>query len=219
MPKVKLTIAVLLAALTLSAVAASSASADWYVSGTKLATGATVGLATTAKVDTDQVIRIAALGSFIKILCNGTILLILRVQLDPPNVLLIEHLILEGCSTIEPATKCVLTNSQIETEPIKAVATKGAGSSDRLTFTPATKTTFAQIPFSEKNTCLFNEPEPINGAFTVGAPTGQTEEVGQAIEDLGSTENNSLEVAGDKIYLEGGRVLLTLLSGSKWSFR
>ena len=59
----------------------------------------------------------------------------------------------------------------------------------------------------------------MNGSVRVNAPTGQTEEELQAIEGQGSFENNSLEVAGDKSYIEGGKALLKLASGSKWSFR
>jgi hypothetical protein len=217
MSRIKVTIVALFAVVALSAVAAGSASADWYVSGTKLAAGATVGLSTTAKVDTDAVLRIPAVS--IKILCKGTILRGASPEIVGTNEGRASSLTFEGCEVTEPNTKCTLSSSTIPTEPIRATVTKATTPADLVTFTPKTKTTFAKIPFSSTNTCAFNEPEPVIGAVTVGAPTGQTEEVEQAIEGLGSTENNSLGVGGQKAYIEGGRALLKLLSGSKWSFR
>jgi hypothetical protein len=218
MSRIKVTIVALFAVVALSAVAAGSASAEWFVSGTKLV--GTAALATTAKVDTDATLKIIAPGGNVRVLCKGTILSGTKPEIiGGTSEGKAQHLIFEGCETVEPATHCVLSKTTIETEPVKATVAKGTAPVDKITFTPQTKTTFAKVPFSEANTCVFNEPEPVNGAVTVKAPTGQTEEAAQAIEGIGSTENNSLEVAQDKAYIEGGRVLLKLASGSKWSFR
>jgi hypothetical protein len=73
--------------------------------------------------------------------------------------------------------------------------------------------------FSETNTCAFNGEEPVTGSLVAGAPTGQLSLLAQALTGLGSTEgNNSLQIASQKAYLDGGKALLTLASDSKWSF-
>jgi hypothetical protein len=219
MSRVKATIVVLVAAFALSAVAAGTASAEWFINGTKLTGSA--ALATTAKVDTDAVLDIGT----IKILCKGGLLRGARPEIDSANEGgMAESLTFEGCETIEPATKCTLVGQPrtITTNPVTATVKKLTGSSkeDRVIFTPLTKKSFAILPFSETNTCALNsEEESVNGSVTVGAPTGQEENEAQAIEGLGSTENNSLEVAGLKAFILRGRALLKLASGSKWSFR
>ena len=99
---------------------------------------------------------------------------------------------------------------------IVKLGTKASG--DRVTLAPQTKTTIAELPFKEENTCAFAGTEPLKGEVTLDAPTGQTDEASQAVEGLGSLENNSLEVAKDKAYVEAGKTVLKLASGSKWSF-
>jgi hypothetical protein len=60
----------------------------------------------------------------------------------------------------------------------------------------------------------------LEGRVKLKLPTGQTEELTQAIEGLGSSEgNNSLELEGSKAFLEGGKALLRLEAVlSKFSF-
>jgi hypothetical protein len=223
MSRVKVIMVALAAVFAFSAVAAGTASAEWFVNGTKLVGSA--ALATTAKVDTDAVLRIAAPGGSVKILCSGTTL-----SGESPEIQggtaegMAKSLKFQGCSTIEPATKCELANqpTTIETTPLRVLISKVGGRSPlvSVTFHPLTKSVLTEIPFKETgNSCAFDEKEPVSGSLLVSAPTGETEEVEQAIEGLGTTENNSLQVAGDKAYIEGGRVLLKLASGSKWSFR
>jgi hypothetical protein len=221
MSKIKMTVIMLFATISFSAIPAIPASAEWFISGTKLAAGTTIGLATTAKVDTGSVTSIVFGGGAIKASCEVDFLGHAESpEIVTPNEVRAKSLIFEGCKIIEPATKCVLTSSTIQTEPVRAVITQiSKASEDRVTLTPQTRSAFADVPFASTNTCVFNEEEPIQGAITLAMPTGKTESSTQAIEGLGSVENNSLQVAGDKMYVEGGRALVKLQSGSKWSFR
>jgi hypothetical protein len=217
--RVGIAVAALLAAVALSAVAVGSASADWFINGTKLVGSAE--LATTAKVDTDLTLRVAAPGGGgVKVLCTGS-LDSSEPLIDSTNAFSIKTLTFLGCSTIEPATKCALQGqpTSISTAPLVGTMTKGPGNSVRSIIKALTKGTIATLAFSEADTCAFTEEEPVTGSVTSDATLGQNEEVAQAFEALGTTENNSLLVAGDHAYVEGGRVLLRLLSGSKWSFR
>lgn len=83
---------------------------------------------------------------------------------------------------------------------------------------PQTKRVVAELPFSSTNTCAFTEIQPLTGDVTLGAPKLQTEESLQAVEGLGSLENDGLAVGGDHAYLEGGKTTLQLASGGKFKF-
>src|SRR6202041_1882808 len=102
-----------------------------------------------------------------------------------------------ACSTTKPASGCAISSqpTAISTNPLLASVVLGTGEEDRITVKAETKTTLAEISFNEANTCAFNGLEPVKGAVTLGAPTGQLESSLQAITGLGSAENNSLEVA------------------------
>jgi hypothetical protein len=218
MSKIKVTAmtAVALVAVFALSVVASASAAGWKVNGAALTGSA--ALATTAQVDAAATLTIVpGTGAKVKIVCSGSLLRGEKPEIDSTNTGMASKLTFEGCATTEP-TKCALSSSTINTNPISATVTTATAPADHVTFTPLTKKTFAEVPFSATNTCAFNEPEPVNGAVTVNAPTGQTENGSQAIEGLGSIENNSLEVAGDKSFIEGGKALLKLASGSKWSF-
>lgn len=216
MSRVKVSLMALVAVLAFSAMVAGSASAEWFVAGTKLPAGSKAALTNTAKVDSDAKLNIPAAG--IKILCSGSTLDGEAAEIIGANEGKAKSLIFTGCAVTEPATGCTLEESTIKTLAVTATVTKGTGEADIATFTPQTKNTFAEIPFSGTNTCAFNEKEPAKGAVKVNAPTGQLELLSQIIEGLGSIENNSLEVAKDKSFIEGGKALLTLASDSKWSF-
>ncbi len=85
--------------------------------------------------------------------------------------------------------------------------------------TPETKHVLAVVPFTEGGDCALEGDQMILGAVTLAMKTGQTEESPQAIESLGSFENNSMEIVGDKTYVESGKALVRLASGStSWSF-
>jgi len=220
MSRIKITVMALFTVVALTAMVASSASAaGWHVNGTELGKGSKQALTTAATVDTDATLSIVSKSEIVQIKCTGTTLNGTSPEIIGTNEGMAKALTFTGCATTKPATKCALEKSEVKTNPIKVFVTKGSGEADVATFDPLSEEPFASIPFSEKNTCAFTEGEPVNGSVRVNAPTGQTEQELQAIEGQGSFENNSLEVAGDKSYIEGGKALLKLASGSKWSFR
>ena len=210
----------LLTALTLAVLTTSSATAaGWHINGTELKKGSKEQLTTASTIDTAATLSIVAKSEKITVRCSGTTLDWTNPEIIGTNEGMAKSLTLTDCATTKPATKCALTSSSISTNPIKITVTKGAGESNIDTVKSLSEEPLVELGFSEKNTCAFSESQPIAGTFRLNAPTGQTEEELQAIEGLGSIENNSLEISGDKVYLEGGKALEKLTSGSKWSFR
>lgn len=208
----KTILAVFLVALATSALAADAASAEWFVSGTKLTT--TAALATSAVVDTTGTWELPV--PKIGVDCEGP--LDLKLLLLPPGSFHGTFTWLH-CRAL-PASTCSLSSPTIQSESVEGTVTKGPGASeDRATIAPSTKAILATISFAETGGCPLVGEQPVKGSVTLGVPKGQIEEATQAIEGLGSVENNSLEVAGSKVYLEGGRALVKLASASKWSFR
>jgi len=211
----------LLAALTLSAAAASVASAagDWYVAGTALKAGETRALATVATIDKNAVLSVPKL-SELKVTCTG--LEGASPEIVATNEGKAAELKFTNCSVTHPTT-CALENqpATIKTSPVKAtVATKGT--EDRVTFSPVSSEAFAEVTFTEREAglCAIVGSYLIKGSVTVRVATGQTESTLQAIEGLNSTENSSLTLSNGsaKAYIEGGKALLKLSSGEKWSF-
>jgi hypothetical protein len=219
MLKVKVVVVAVFAVAALSAIAAGSASAGWFVGGAELKSGS-AAIATTAAVDGD--FRLLMPVQKVTILCTATVL-----QGTAPRIIggtnkgFAQSLIFEGCATTEPASGCSLEESTVPTEPVLGAVTLATAPADRVTFTPETGKLFAQIPFKEGNTCAFSGKQPVKGSVVINAPTGQTESETQAIEGLGSVENNSLEVgSGNKAFIDPtGKALLVLASKSKWSFK
>jgi hypothetical protein len=75
-------------------------------------------------------------------------------------------------------------------------------------------------PSPSLGTCSLAGEQGIDGRVNLKLGTGQTEEVSQALEGLGSSEGNlSLIIDKNNAYIEGGKTLLSLASGSKFSFR
>ena len=212
--KLKMTLAAVLAAFALSAITADAASAEWFVNGSQLTS--TAALATSAVLDTTATwdFPVPKVG----VDCEGPVDVngkLLRFGL------LDVTLIWLNCRAL-PVGVCSLSSSTagIQSEPLEGTVTKGPGSSeDRVTVTPSTKTILATIPFAEKaGSCPLTGEQAVRGSVTLAMPKGQDEASTQVIEGLGSVENNSLEVDGDKGYIESGKALVTLASGSKWSF-
>jgi hypothetical protein len=201
----------------LSALSAASASASWFVGGTELKTSA--ALATTEVVDEIATMLTPLLG--ITIVCSGGSLKDVDPQIIAGNSVRAEALKFLGCNVTQPAMGCSLEekNQTIDTTPITAQVFLGTGDSDRVVYSPQSKATIANIPFNETNTCAFASLEPVKGSITDSVPGGQLEEVTETLVGLGSVENNSLEMGGDKVVIDGGRALVKLASGSKWSFR
>jgi len=217
MSRIKITMLALGLAVMVSALGAEPVSAAWLINGTSLTGSA--ALSTQALVDEEFTLLVPALK--LQITCNGHFLDGTNPQIFGTNKASATALTFLGCSTVTP-TECELEprSTSIATAPILATATKGPGESVRATFTPETGTTFANLKFIKTTECALKGTEPVTGAFVAGVPTGKLSLSAQALTGLGSTEgNNSLQFfGGDKMFLEGGRALLTLASGSKWSF-
>ncbi len=206
--------AIFLVTLAFATVDSSSASAGWFVGGTELKGSA--ALATTAQIQTASILTIPKLKG--EITCEQAMALAAAAILaGQPEIAAL--LIFLFCTS--PAQGCPLNpaTATISTQPLVASVTKGPKApEDWVNIRPRTKSLLATIPYAEKTTCAFEGNEPVSGSLTLRMPTGQSEETAQAIEGMGSFENNSLEVAGSKAYLGGGKILLKLASGSKWSF-
>jgi hypothetical protein len=214
--KARVVTAVLVAVGALSALGTSSASATWLVNGTPLTGSA--ALSTQALVDEESTLLVPSLGLAIK--CNGHFFDNTDLRIFGSDKVFASALRFLGCSVVTP-TGCelALQPTEISTTAILALASKGKGEAAKLTFTPETKTTFTNIEFRSTGECAIGGLDPIKGAFVEGAPTGQLSLLAQALTGLGSTEgNNSLQILGEKVFIDGGRYLLTLASDSKWSF-
>jgi len=200
------------AALILSAVGAASASAEWYINGAKLPAGSKVALATKAVVDEPAILNVPKLS--LKISCSG--LGAVKPELIGTTKGRAEHLLFEGCSEIEPKT-CRLNPSTIETEPVLWLTHESFSIFGfEVWLVHEEETILATLVF--EGSCSLAGEKPVRGAVTLGAPTLKTENTSQLLEGLGSLENNSLEVAKNKAYIEKGKVLVKLASSSKWSF-
>jgi hypothetical protein len=220
MHKIKIVGAVFFAASAFSATAASPASAVWLIGGEELTSGATAALATTAKVSTASTFTIfPTMGSKIQISCSGSLLHGEAPEITGTETLRAKSLTFEGCATTEPTTRCTLEKSTIKTVPVVAKPTPGPEyPDDRITFSPQTKKTFANIPFSETNSCAYTGEEPLTGGVTLNAPNLQEELGEQPLEALGSDENNSLETVGSKVFITTGKGLLKRITGGLWAF-
>jgi hypothetical protein len=219
--KMRLTMVAFLGVLGLTGVAASSASAGWFIEGEELASGSKAALASTAKVDTAPVLTILpGSPSKVKVECGGSLLRTSEPNIIGTETLKAKSITFEGCKVTEPTTGCALEGqpTTITTNPLVSTPTEGASFPEsRLTLKPQTKKTLAELAFSESSTCLGGGGQkPVVGSLTVKAPTLQEELATQPIEALGSTENNSLEIAGDKTILEKGKTLLALATGQGW---
>jgi hypothetical protein len=183
----------------------------WRIAGAALPPGSKAALSTKAVVDEPATLNVPGLS--LKISCSG--LSGTKPEIIGENEGAVEHLTFEGCSEITPTT-CKLETPTISTEPITALAFDAISPDVRVHFTPKSGKSFATLTFV--GSCSLAGEKPVNGTVTVDAPNGQSEEVSHALAGLGSQENNSLEVSGQKGYLEKGKALLKLASGSKWSF-
>jgi hypothetical protein len=215
MSKTKIIIAAFVAALALSAMAAGSASAaGWHVNGVELTGSETRALSTVAVNDGSAVLNVPALP--LKITCTG--------NLDGVSPLIkatnggsAASLKFQTCSVIEPTT-CSLETPEIKTNEVEATVstvTKG----DHVLFKPKSGTKFAEFVLLGSS-CSISGKKAVTGTVVLNAPTGQTENTLQLLEGLGSLEQgvDSLQTAADPSYIEGGKALLKLESGLKWSF-
>jgi hypothetical protein len=222
-PRIRMVLAVLGAVLVSSAVVSSSALAamGWFVGGARLASGSSQGIAATARVTEGAVLSVPSLS--LKLTCGS--LSEEGAEIEGTTLGRAKHLFYENCSEIEPAT-CMLASKNLVVAPILALPELvGSPTKLLLLFHPETGNEFAKIDFvknkAQSKACaggLVGE-KPVLGAVNLMEPTGLSENTEQEIEGLGTTSNNSLEVAGDKGYIEGGKAFLKLCSGASWSYQ
>jgi hypothetical protein len=188
----------------------------WHINNSELPRFSKQALTSLARADAHTVFRIGALPA-VKIECKATNLGIESGEAIGVQGIRAQLLAFEGCETVEPKSGCK-TSQKINASPLLALAAIGNNPKDTLTLTPNSKKPLLTISFQEE--CgSFSGATSVNGSVGLTMPTGQTETTLQAIEGRGSTENNSLEIAaGIKVYIEGGKDLLGLTNGSKWSF-
>jgi hypothetical protein len=221
--KTSILAAALLAALTLSAMVASTASADeWFIEGTKLAVGKSAALATDAPVDQFPRLRIQpGSANEIQVECTGANLVKGEAYISSGTGGMAKSITFEKCSIIKPTTGCALVGqpTTINTVALGITTLLGSATKTRTNVHPLTGTTFTEVNISPGSTCLNGEGEkPIKGSVFVLSSNEGVESVTHSVMAQGSVENNSLEVAGDKSIIESGLVLDKLASGSKWSF-
>src|ERR1700691_3484117 len=218
MSQVKVAAIAAVVALVLSMVGAASASAgpmNWFVNGTELKSGEAAGIAEPQAVDVPAVLNVPNLS--LKVTCSG--FSGSKGELQGANagesgMEQAEAVVLEECSEISPAV-CKLTSSTLVTEPLLASVSLAASRplpSVRVLLRAKGRNELMTIDFegSGGKECALAGELGVAGEFLAVAPTGASEETLQAIEGLGTTENNSLQIDGDKAYIEGGRALVKL---------
>jgi hypothetical protein len=221
--RVKAMMMLLGAIMALGALDATSASAEWLVAGTVLSgsaplTGQFLGDVSVKGGFRGWLGRVPILGLLFQ--CGAHFTLGKNVLLISPDRGSASSLTFLGCNTTEPAMGCALAEAEqpIATDPLLLRAFLGPNEEDRLLISAETKGRITSIRFNEANTCAFNSEEPVKGSFIVGLPTGRLDLKAQSLVGLGSIENNSLEIGGQRMTLAEGNALLQLASGSTFDF-
>jgi hypothetical protein len=209
------------AVLALCAVGSSAASAatkmSWFVGGKALTKGENVALASKAVVDSPIVITAPGLGLEIK--CTGYNPGKSEIQ-GGEEMGLAESNLFEGCSVESPSNCQIQPPRTIGPGPMLWESELVRTFLDHYTrwyLRPRTGNKLGTIDF-EGEGCALTGEQALTGSVDLKAPSLESEEATQPLEALGTTENNSLELAGNKAYIASGKILLKLASGSKWSF-
>lgn len=211
-------------AIAVSAVFASSAPAataeSWLVNSKALA--GTAALATTASIE-PLTFRVEG-GFSVKVNCTSSQVSLIKPEIIAPSTGRAASILFGSC-TIPPGEglgECSIKGEKVLTPPVEMNLTKGPTTpEDRLVLKPQTKTVLFEMFLESRESCVDKEEGiGFTGSVTLGMPTGKTEKALQAVEGLGSTENNSLKgFLNQPTFLEKGRMLLRLASGALWSFR
>lgn len=196
--------------------ASASTKYSWFIAGKELKKGETAALAPTAALDSSFTLNAPSVS--LKISCS-TYKTGKTELVGGEEITNIESDKYEGCSEISPSTCSLQTPPVIGPAPSRNewFLIPGAERNEwRLRLITRSGTRLATITLT--GTCALAGEHPLTGSFVLAAPTLGSEEAAQLVEGLGTTENNSLEIAGAKAYIEGDKQLLRLASGSKWSF-
>lgn len=216
MSKVKIIIAAFVAVLALTAVAAGSASAhEWFVNGAALV--GSQKLSTLATNDTPAVLNVPGLP--LKITCTGDLEGV-GPKIEATSTGSATSLTFTGCAVTTP-TSCKLSSPEIKTEEVTAAVTLASGTADHILFKATTAKHFTEFVLeSTSENCSISGKKAVTGTVVLNSAKGQIESSIQALEGLGSLEqgSDSLQTANDPAYIEGGKALLQLESGAKWSF-
>jgi hypothetical protein len=212
MLKAKILVAASVVTCSFSALYATSASAGWFVNGAELKTSA--ALTTAEVIDQIPVFNVPMLP--LKVACKGGTLVGVEPEIIAPSSVSERSVVFRECTVTEP-TACSLESPEIRTEPITAQVSLAAGESDKIVYS-TTASHIAEFALGGTS-CSIAGKKAVTGSVTERAPHGQLESSIETLEGLGSIENNSLDVANDVTYLEGGKALVKLTSGSKWSFK
>jgi hypothetical protein len=206
-----------IAALALGIAASASASAaEWHVGG-KALTGSSA-LATTTKVE--ESIKLSLLEGYGQISCTsatleegvrkGSLAIIAPSSLEIGG-----SLILEGCKMTAPSN-CSIQKT-ISTEALLGTMSTGTAPEDK--FALKGKSGKSMVTLTIAGSCLLAGEDSITGAFTLLAPSGQTELAEQTFVGQGSNEKPAgAGLFGQPAYLSG-KFKLKLASGGLWSFR
>jgi hypothetical protein len=215
MPKAK-TIATTCVALvaTMALAAGTASAAGWHVNGTELTGSQTAAQAKTATMDVAAVLNTPSLP--LKIACKGTLDAV-SPQIEAPDLAAATSLTFTECAVAEPTT-CSLPSPEIKTEPIEETINTATAPADHIVLKTTAKR-FAEFTL-QGTACTLEGKKAITGKVVFNAGAGQTEASIQKFEGLGTLEQgtNSMQVANDDTYFEGGKMLLKLESSSKWSF-
>jgi hypothetical protein len=202
-----------IACLAVLSLTAGSAQAGWLIGGKPLLSGS-AAIATTASLDNPSTLSVPSLG--LQLLCAGPSLW-LQNGLQPPDLLIIQQLLLHNCLLQFPEGCRLVT---VGHTPWVALTFPVPGPVYHTVYRPKTKKILGEYQFEENGKCALEGSVPLEGSYTVKNPSFSTESETHVFEDLGSVENNSLELgAGNKAYFTGGSELVKLASGSKWSFQ
>jgi hypothetical protein len=223
------TLAAMAAVLAFCAISATPAFAEeeegktkmaWFVGGKELTKGENVAVASPGSLDSPAVFNSPGLS--LKISCSSYSTAKAELVGGEEEKALVESAKFEGCSESSPAT-CTLTSSTIATVPLALLLELRHIHNGKLPHFlklahPQTGTTIAKLTFTGGSCPLAGE-KPLSGSFKEGVPNLESEEITHITEASGTEENNSLELGGQKVYIEGGKTLIKLSSGSKWSFK
>jgi hypothetical protein len=211
MTKLRAVLVTTLAMSALGAVLASTASAAWFISGTELKEGQTAALATTAKVEKNIVFTVPSVT--LKVTCTGLSATKPEIVQGTDEELHATSLEFTGCGVTEP-TNCKTESTTIATEAVDVLTGGVTESPDtKTTLKPHTGTTIAVLTLTG-GACALAGEKALSGDITLNSPTLLEEKTEQALEGLGTLENESLQLGGKPAYLEG-KALLKLSSGKQ----
>jgi hypothetical protein len=215
MPRLKITLVLLAAVLTLSAIGSASASAsctanEWCVGGNTLLSGETAELAELATVTENPVLEAPSVS--VKIEC--TALSSTKLLLDGTNIGSAHSLTFSGCKNVS-APKCELEGTTIATKPIEVRLVTVVGTEEVTTKSePEFAPDFALIKLKGR-TCSIAGTQPVKGVVTLTLPKGQVAATEQEI--VANTGGSELDIGSSEAKLKG-KARLKLKSGSTWNF-